>query len=77
MKMLLPEQERRVAGASDKYRGVVRRAYAGAASPRTAIKAFCLQCVGYMREDVARCTALACPLHGYRPYQRGEGDGGE
>ena len=77
MKVLLPEQERRVDDASEKYRGVMRRAYAGTASPRTAIKAFCLQCVGYLREDVTSCTALACPLHGYRPYQRREGEGGE
>jgi len=55
--------------------GILKRAYAGSASPRQAIKAFCLQCVGYQRQDVAGCTAVACPLHKYRPYQRGdEGD---
>lgn len=39
------------------------------ASPRAAIKAFCTECVGYDRLAVAGCTAYACPLWRYRPYQ--------
>lgn len=42
--------------------------YSGAASPRKAIKAMCLECVGYERSAVAECTATACPLWMYRPY---------
>ena len=41
----------------------------GGRSPKSAIKAFCLECVGWQRADVRRCTALACPLYAYRPYQ--------
>lgn len=61
--------EERVASAPDSCQGILAKAYSGRASPRAAIKAFCLQCVGYRREDVTNCTALACPLHKYRPYQ--------
>lgn len=52
--------------------GILERAYEGKASPRAAIKAFCLQCVGYQRQDVTECSAQAYPLWRYRPYQRGE-----
>jgi len=38
--------------------------------PKSAIKAFCLECVGWQRAEVARCTALACPLWAYRPFRR-------
>jgi hypothetical protein len=51
------------------YRGVMERALDGSAAPRGAIKAFCLHCVGDKRADVTSCTAYACPLYRYRPYQ--------
>jgi hypothetical protein len=38
-------------------------------SLRAASKAFCLECVGYMKEEVRQCTDLACPLYPYRPYK--------
>lgn len=56
------------------YKGVMERAVTGEAAPRQAIKAFCLRCVGYLRAEVAGCTAFKCPLHKYRPYQAGEND---
>jgi hypothetical protein len=56
-------------------RGIVARAFAGRASPRAAIKAACLVCVGYDRQAVAGCTGYSCPLWAYRPFQPGdEGD---
>jgi len=60
---------KRVAEAPESCQGILTKAYDGEASPRAAIKAFCLQCVGYKREDVTNCVAQACPLHAYRPYQ--------
>jgi hypothetical protein len=42
----------------------------GGRSPKSAIKAFCLECVGWQRAEVARCTDLACPLWAYRPFRR-------
>jgi hypothetical protein len=78
MKKVLSEtQLRRLDDAPVKSAGIVRRAYRGSASPRVAIKAFCLQCVGYLREDVKNCSADGCPLWMYHPYQDGEDDEGE
>lgn len=49
--------------------GVFRKVYSGKASPRQAMKAFCLQCC-WMDEAVIRdCTATECPLFDFRPYQ--------
>lgn len=60
--------------AAESCRGILAKAYRGTASPRSAIKAMCLQCVGYVRRDVTECSAEACPLWGYRPYQKGDED---
>ena len=40
-------------------------------SPTSAVKAFCAECVGWVRNEVTHCTATACPLWPYRPYQAG------
>lgn len=56
-------------------RGIFMRAYTGK-SRNAAIKAFCLRCVGYLSKDVQNCTAHKCPLHQYRPYQKGDEDEG-
>lgn len=47
---------------------------AGTASPRQAIKSFCLECMGWNRKEVAACNAVACPLFRYRPWQPSDGD---
>lgn len=49
------------------------RVYAGKASPRECIKAFCLECLGFDEALIRTCTATACPLRRIRPYQRKEG----
>ena len=51
------------------YRGAYQKALNAECSPREAIKAFCLHCVGYARVDVTNCTAPRCPLFQFRPYQ--------
>jgi len=38
-------------------------------SMKAAIKAFCLECVCWQKEEVRLCTDLACPLYPYRPYK--------
>lgn len=38
-------------------------------SPKAAFKAMCMECVGWSRQEVTACTALACPIWGYRPFQ--------
>ena len=50
-------------------RGSLTRAFAGEASPRAAIKAAYLACVGFQRAQVTDCTGYSCPLWMYRPYQ--------
>lgn len=35
---------------------------AGTATPREAIRAMCLQCVGGVRKDVLDCSDRSCPL---------------
>lgn len=55
------------------YRNVFFRAYSGS-SRSAAVKAFCLHCTGYLRNEVRDCTAYGCPLYPYRPYQTGDDD---
>jgi len=43
-------------------------------SQASAIKAFCLECVCWIREEVRQCTATACPLYPYRPFQQADED---
>ena len=49
-------------------RSVFERAYAGR-SMRAGITAFCLDCQGVDVAGIRDCTADACPLWSYRPYQ--------
>lgn len=71
------KQKHRIAEAPTSCQGILERAYRGH-SRTTAIKAFCLQCTGYVRADVAGCTALGCPLWPYRPtYKAGEAEDGD
>jgi len=44
------------------------RAVNGTASAKQAIKAHCLECVGWVGSEVTHCTARACPLYAYRPF---------
>jgi len=60
---------RRLERISPAYRAGYSRAADGSASPRAAIKSFCLECVCYIRKEITACTAVACPLWLYRPYQ--------
>jgi hypothetical protein len=60
---------KRTAEAGQLYRGTMAKAYAGTCSPRSAIKAQCLICVGYDRGAITACTGYSCPLWAYRPYQ--------
>ena len=39
-------------------------------SRKAAIKAFCLECVCWQKEEVRLCSSLACPLYPYRPYRK-------
>jgi hypothetical protein len=53
-----------------KYRKLYDRVASGAASPRTAIKLMCIECLGGSAGEIAGCTDVACPLFMYRPYKK-------
>lgn len=67
-----PRQARHLAGVlrdAPSKAGVFRRVYARQASPREAIRAQCLDCVGLDELAIRGCTSTACPLYYFRPYQ--------
>jgi hypothetical protein len=55
--------------APESVKGTLREAFSGSASPRKAIKAMCLACMGYARLAVRECTGFSCPLWAYRPFR--------
>lgn len=48
-----------------KYRGIYNKALRRG-NLRAAINAQCLQCVGWVSDEVRKCTDLACPLYVHR-----------
>jgi hypothetical protein len=38
-------------------------------SRKNAVKAFCLECVCWQKEEVRLCTDTGCPLYPYRSYK--------
>ncbi len=65
-------------GAESRWRGIPPsqrplrlRLARGEGSPRQAIKAQCLECMGYDRAAVRDCATQACPLWRFRPYAAG------
>jgi hypothetical protein len=38
-------------------------------SLKSAIKANCIACANFQREEVKNCLVVSCPLHAIRPYQ--------
>ena len=48
-----------------KYRALYAKAMSGK-SRRAAVRAHCLMCVGWVPEEVTKCTAPNCPLYPYR-----------
>jgi hypothetical protein len=62
-------QERVIREAPESAKNLLAGAFSGSVSPRKAIKAMCLVCLGYDRQEVKNCTARACPLWAYRPFQ--------
>ena len=51
-------------------RSLLARCWSKKAPPRQVIKSFCQECCGYDRAAIAECTAWACPMFEYRPYQK-------
>ena len=59
----------RIQTAPESFRRVLTQAYSGKCSPRAAIKAMCAECNGFDRQAITDCTAYACPLWMFRPFQ--------
>jgi hypothetical protein len=38
-------------------------------SRKAGVKSFCLECVGWQKEEIRLCTSLECPLYLYRHYK--------
>lgn len=49
----------------EKFRKLYARALNGR-SQSAAIRSFCLECVGYLQDEVKLCTDTDCPLFPYR-----------
>lgn len=54
-----------------RHRTMFARSFAGTASPRMAIKAFCLNCCGNDTIAAANCAVATCPLWSYNGYRLG------
>lgn len=61
----------RIESTPVQYRKRYVAALRGETSPRRAISAMCHECIGYenVKTCIGECTAFACPLWAYRPYQ--------
>jgi hypothetical protein len=53
------------------YRQVYEKALAGK-SRSAAVKAFCLECVCWQKNEIIFCTSCACPLFAVRPFVKRE-----
>ena len=59
--------EKKLKEIPESCRKLTRKAIKGECSPRSAIKAFCYECIGYVRKELENCTSPLCPLFEYRP----------
>ncbi len=59
------KRRRKLADIPAKYRAMYRTAWKHK-SRKKAIRAFCLECVGYMPSEVRLCTSPDCPLFEFR-----------
>ena len=61
-----------LAGVPVSAQGVVRRAMGKTGGRMNAIKAKCLSCSNWQRDEIAECRVATCPLHSWRPFQARE-----
>jgi hypothetical protein len=59
----------RIAEIPKRYRGIYKKAVE-TNSKTAAIKAFCLECVCWQKDEIANCSSLSCPLYGIRPFKK-------
>jgi len=54
-----------------KYQILYEKAISGQ-SKTSAIHVHCLECCGWQKEEVKKCTDINCALFAYRPYTRSD-----
>ena len=67
--VLTPRQQRYMPSIPPFYRKAVEQSFLKKVSALKAIKAKCITCSNFQREEITCCTVQACPLWEYRPYQ--------
>jgi hypothetical protein len=50
------------------YKWLWYKCFAGVSTRPEAIKAKCIDCSGYIKEEIIECTVKTCPLWNHRPY---------
>ncbi|OHB52622.1 MAG: hypothetical protein A2Y12_03640 [Planctomycetes bacterium GWF2_42_9] len=61
--------QKRLASIPPMFKGLYKTAMTGK-SRKAAMRAFCLECVGWQYNEVQQCTDLGCPLYPYRNQSR-------
>jgi len=46
------------------------KVYTGAASRPQCMKAKCMECSSFNRDEITNCTVKSCPLYNIRPFRR-------
>jgi hypothetical protein len=59
--------DRRIKEIPKIYRKIYEKAVINGSKP-AAIKAFCLECVCWQKNEIINCTSLDCPLYAVRPF---------
>lgn len=67
-----PNRQQAIAARLEQMPPKCRRTYQRAVngSKAAAIKAQCLECVGWVRAEVTGCTDVGCPLYAVRPFRK-------
>ena len=66
------QQKERLNHIPESQKGIFTRVYSGAGRA-LAVKAKCLDCCCYQRDQVRNCQSTACPLYAFRPFQAENG----
>lgn len=59
----------RIAEIPKKYRKIYKKAVE-TNNKNEAVKALCLECVCWQKNEIINCPCLACPLYGLRPFAK-------
>jgi hypothetical protein len=66
----------KLAETPPRFKVLALKVLEGRVTPRQAIKAKCLDCMGYIIKDIRNCPSTTCELHRFRPFQPPSNRGG-